>query len=137
MTSTGGCSKKSIFWGALFWEEYTQVCKCLSTHLKLAPQTRADGGRGGERNKNAAVFTHFLTQKSTHLGIYKIVIFTLFLKKCTSSPKTDFLEQPPEFRNILHLPLHLLSTILLHFLPPPLLCGGHLWKLPSLKSRLN
>ena len=38
----------------------------MSKHLKFAPQTRAEGGGNlrGERNKVAAFFTHFLTQKS-------------------------------------------------------------------------
>ena len=52
------------------YTEISRVCTFMSKILKFAPQIERTVGAitRGERNKMAVVFTHFLTQKSTHLS---------------------------------------------------------------------
>ena len=64
------------FLGLSLNDRTTQVCTFLSKNLNLVQESRPDGEgkRARRRNISEALFTHFLTQKSTLQSILSLVI---------------------------------------------------------------
>ena len=66
----------------LIFMVYTQWCTIMRASLKFARESHADaeGNVAQRRNKSAALFVNFLTQKFTQLNIYGL--WSMFLQVC-------------------------------------------------------